>query len=151
MAIRYAPAWRGPRHARINLTSVPWEGTYMRNRILRLAILAAVSLGVPAVPSSAQATLPRPLASRPAFEVPNRLLAQRAELGLTAAEAADLAALSAELYSQEKFWHAGSKPWIAAARCPSPQHALDRALATLTPAQRGPAVRALASTEEPAQ
>jgi hypothetical protein len=123
----------------------------MRNRILRLAILAAVSLGVPAAASSAQETLPRPLASGPAFEVPNRLLAQRAELGLTAAEAADLGALSAELYSQEKFWHASSKPWIAAARRPSPQHAFDRALATLTPAQRGPAVRALASTEESAQ
>jgi hypothetical protein len=123
----------------------------MRNRVFRLAVLAAVSLVIPAAVSSAQETLPRPLASGPAFEVPNRLLAQRAELGLTAAEAADLAALSAELYSQEKFWHASSKPWIAAARRPSPQHAFDRALATLTPAQRGPGVRALASTEESAQ
>ena len=123
----------------------------MRNRILRLAILAAVSLGVPAAASSAQATLPRPLASEPAFDVPNRLLAQRAELGLTTAEAADLAALSAELYSQEKFWHTSSKPWITWARRPSPQQAFDRALATLTPAQRGPAVRVLASTEESAQ
>ena len=123
----------------------------MRTPLFRLAVLAAVSLGVPAAASSAQATLTRPLASGPAFEVPNRLLARRAELGLTETQAADLAALSAELYSQEKFWHASSKPWIAAARRPSPQHAFDRALATLTPAQRGPAVRVLASTEESAQ
>jgi hypothetical protein len=123
----------------------------MRNRILRLAVLAAVSLVVPAAVSSAQETLPGPLASGPAFEVPNRLLAQRAELELTATQAADLAALSAELQNQEKFWHASSKPWIAGARRPSPQHAFDRALATLTPAQRGPAVRALASTEESAR
>ena len=124
----------------------------MRNRLFRLAVLAAVSLVVPAAASSAQEVpLPPSLASASAYEVPNRLLAQRAELGLTAAEAADLAALSAELYSQEKFWHASSKPWIAAARRPSPQHAFDRALATLTPAQRGPAVRALASTEESAR
>lgn len=151
MAIRYALAWRSPRHARINLTSVPW-GAYMRNRIIRLAILAAGSLVIPGGASSAQEmTLPPPLASVPAYEVPDLLLAQRAELGLTAAGAADLAALSAELFSQEKFWHASSKPWIAAARRPSPQHAFDRALATLTPAQRGPAVRVLASTEESAR
>jgi hypothetical protein len=124
----------------------------MRNRLFRLAVMAAVSLVVPAAASSAQeVTLPPSLASAPAYEVPDRLLAQRAELALTQAEAADLAALSAELYSQEKSWHASSKPWIAAARRPSPQHAFDRALATLTPAQRGPAVRALASTEESAQ
>jgi hypothetical protein len=123
----------------------------MRNRLFRLAVLAAVSLVVPAAVSSAQETLPRPLASGPAFEVPNRLLAQRAELGLTEVQAAELAALSAELYSQEKFWHASSKSWIAAAHRPSPQHAFDRALATLTSAQRRPAVRALASSEESAR
>ncbi len=118
----------------------------MRNRIFRLAVLAAVSLVIPGAVSFAQETLPRPLASGPAFEVPNRLLAQRAELGLTEAQAADLAALSAELDSQEKFWHASSKPWIAAAHRPSAQAAFYRALATLTPAQRGPA-----STEESAR
>ena len=135
----------------INLTLVPW-GTYMQNRIFRLAVLAAVSLAIPAAASSAQeTTLPRTLASGAAFEVPNRLLALRAELGLTEAQAADLTALSAELQSQEKFWHASSKPWIAVASRPSAQKAFERALATLTPAQRGPAVRALASTEEPAQ
>jgi hypothetical protein len=124
----------------------------MRNRLFRLAILAAVALVIPGAASSAQElTLPPSLASAPAYEVPNRLVAQRAELGLTAAQAADLAALSAELYSQEEFWHASSKPWIAAAHRPSPQDAFDRALATLTPAQRGPAVRALASTEESAR
>lgn len=123
----------------------------MRNPIFRLAVLAAVSLVVPAAISSAQATLPHALASRPAFEVPNRLLAQRAELGLTAAQAADLAALSAELLSQEKVWHASSKPWIAAVRRPSAQEAFDRALATLTAAQREPAVRALASSEDSAR
>ena len=96
MAIPYATAWRGARHTPINLTSVPWEGTYMRNRIFRLAVLAAASLVIPAAASSAQEmTLPPPR--------------------------------------------------------PSPQHAFDRALATLTPAQRGPAVRALASTEESAR
>jgi hypothetical protein len=119
----------------------------MRNRILRLVVLAAVSLVLPAAVSFAQETLPRPLASGPAFEVPDRLLVQRAELGLTEAQATQLAALSRELYSQEKVWDASSKPWIAAAR-PSPQHAFDRALATLTPAQRAPAIRVLASTEE---
>ena len=121
----------------------------MRNCIFRLAVLAAVSLVIPGAASSAQEmTVPSSLASASAYEVPNRLLASRAELGLTEAQAADLAALSAELYSQEKFWRASSKPWIAAARRPSPQQAFDRALATLTRAQRGPAVRALASTEE---
>ena len=120
----------------------------MRNRILRLAVLAAVSLVVPVAVSSAQEPLPRPLASGPAFEVPDRLLVQRAELGMTEAQATQLAALSRELYSQEKAWHASSKPWIAAAGRPSPQHAFDRALATLTPAQRAPAIRVLASTEE---
>jgi hypothetical protein len=123
----------------------------MRNRLSRLAVLAAISLVILAAVSYAQETLPPPLASGPAFEVPNRLLAKRAELGLTEAQAADLSSLSAELYSQAKFWHASSKPGIATARRPSPQHAFDRALATLTPAQRGPAVRALASTEESAQ
>jgi hypothetical protein len=123
----------------------------MRNRIFRLAVLAAASLVIPAAASSAQETLPPRLASGPAFEVPNRLLARRAELGLTETQAAELAALSAERYGQEKFWHASSKPWIAAAHRPSPQHAFDRALASLTPAQRGPAVRALASSEESAR
>lgn len=124
----------------------------MRNRILRLAILAAVSLVVPGAASYAQRTsLPPSLAAAPAYEVPDRLLAQRAELTLTSAEAGQLAALSAEPYSQEKFWRASSKHWIAAARRPSPQDAFDRALATLTRAQRGPAIRALASAEEPAR
>jgi hypothetical protein len=141
----------GPRHVRIKPTSVPWEGTYMPNRIFRLAILAAVSLVIPGAASSAQEiTLPPRLASAPAYEVPDRLLTQRAELALTPAQAGELAALSAELYSQEKFWHASSKPWIAAARRPLAQEAFDRALATLTSAQRASAVRVLASTEESA-
>jgi hypothetical protein len=123
----------------------------MRNRLSRLAVLAAISLVILAAVSSAQESLPPPLASGPAFEVPNPLLAQRAELGLTEAQAADLAALSAELYSQEKVWHASSKPWIAAAHRPSAQAAFSRALATLTPAQRASAVRALASSEESAR
>jgi len=124
----------------------------MRNRILRLAVAATVPLVIPAAAAFAQAlVLPPRLASAPAYEVPDRLLASRAELALTEAQAAELAALSAELYSQEKFWHASSKPWIAAARRPSPQSAFDRALATLKPAQRGPAVRALASTAESAR
>lgn len=124
----------------------------MRNRILRLAVLAAVSLVIPTAAALAQAlAVPPRLASAPAYEVPDRLLASRAELALTEAQAAELAALSDELYSQEKFWHASSKPWIAAARRSSPQSAFDRALATLTPAQRGPAVRALASTAESAR
>lgn len=123
----------------------------MRNRIIRLAILAAVSLVIPGAASSAQEiTLPPPLASAPAYEVPDRLLTQRAELALTQAQAGELAALSAELHSQEKLWHASSKPWIAATRRPSAQTAFDQALATLTATQRASAVRALGSTEESA-
>ena len=124
----------------------------MRNRIIRLAILAAVSPVIsPAASSAQERTLPSSLASAPAYEVPDRLLARRAELALTDAQAGEFAALSAEFHSQEKFWHASSKPWIAAVRRPSVQEAFDRALATLTRAQRGPAVRALASTDESAR
>lgn len=94
--------------------------------------------------------MPSSLASAPAYEVPDRLLARRAELALTDVQAGELAALSAEFRSQEKFWHASSKPWIAAARRPSAQQAFDRALATLSSAQRPSAVRALASPEESA-
>ena len=123
----------------------------MRIPIIRLAVLAAVSLVIPGAASSAQEmTLPTSLASEPAYEVPDRLLAERAELALTQAQAGELAALSAEFHSQEKFWRASSKPWIAAARHPSAQQAFDRALATLTSAQRLSAVRALASPEESA-
>ena len=119
----------------------------MRNRIIRLAILAAVSLVISPAASSAQE---RTLPSAPAYAVPDRLLAQRAELALTDAQAGELTALSAEFHSQERFWHASSKPWIAAARRPSAQQAFDRALAILSSAQRPSAVRTLASPEESA-
>ena len=123
----------------------------MRNRVIRLAILAAVSPVISSAASSAQErTLPSSLASAPPYEVPDRLLARRAELALTDVQAGELAALSAEFHSQEKSWHASSKPWIAAARRPSAQQAFDRALATLSSAQRPSAVRALASPEESA-
>jgi len=76
----------------------------MRNRILRLAVLAAVPLVIPAAAAFAQGlTLPPRLAS---------------------------------------------KPWVGTARRPSAGQAFDRALATLTPKQRAPAVRMLASTRE---
>lgn len=124
----------------------------MRNRIFRLAILAAVSLVVPGTVSFAQdLTLPRLLASGPAYEVPDRLLASRAELALTESEATELAALSADFQAQERYWQRlqalSAKPWIVALRRPSPQQAFDRALKTLTPSQRAAAVRALASTQ----
>jgi hypothetical protein len=124
----------------------------MRNRTLRLAVVAAVTFVVPTARSSAQPLgLPSRLTAAPACEVPDRLLAGRSELALTETQAANLAALSAELHTQEKLWHASSKPWVAAARRSSPQQALDRALETLSPAQRASAVRLLASTGEVAR
>lgn len=123
----------------------------MRKRIIRLAILPAISLVIsPAASSTQEMTLPPSLASAPAYAVPDRLLARRAELALTDTQAGEFAALSAEFHTQEKFWHASSKPWIAAARRPSAQQAFDRALASLSSAQRPSAVRALASPEESA-
>ncbi len=124
----------------------------MRNRLFRLAISAAVPLVIPvAIVSAQQMTLPRSLASAPAYEVPDRLLAHRAEVGLTEAQAAELAGLSADFHRQEQFWQRlqalSSKPWIVALRRPSPQQAFDRTLKTLTPSQRAPAVQALAATE----
>lgn len=123
----------------------------MRNRIFRLAVSAAVSFVIPAAALSAQAVkLPQSLASAPAYEVPDRLLAHRADLALTAAQATGLTALSADLHNQERLRSASSKPWVVTARGWSPQEALDRALATLTPRQRSEAVRLLTSADEPA-
>lgn len=124
----------------------------MRNRILRLAVAAAVPLVIPAAAAFAQAVvLPPRLASAPAYEVPDRLLARRAELALTEAQATALAALSAELHSQARLQAMSSKPWTTAARFTWPREALDQALANLTPKQREPAVRVLASTDEAAR
>jgi hypothetical protein len=121
----------------------------MRNRILRLAVLAAIPLVIPAAAGFAQAlTLPPRLASAPAYEVPDRLLARRAELALTEAQAAELARLSTDLHFQARLQAMSSKPLTTAARFTWPREAFDRALATLTSKQREPAVRALASTEE---
>ena len=123
----------------------------MRTRIFRLAVSAAVSFAIPAAALSAQAVkLPQSLASAPAYEVPDRLLAHRADLVLTKAQAAELAALSADLHRQERLRSASSKPWVVTARGWSPQEAFDRALAALTPGQRSLAVRLLASADEPA-
>lgn len=123
----------------------------MRNHISRLAILAAVSLVMPITTSSAQGmTLPRPLAAALASTVPDRLFARRADLELTEAQARELAALSAKLHAEELIQAQSSKSWITAERRPSPQRAFDRALAMLTPAQRAPAIRVLASAEEAA-
>lgn len=123
----------------------------MRNRIFRLAVSAAVSFAIPAAALSAQAVkLPQSLASAPAYEVPDRLLAHRADLILTAAQAAELAGLSADLHSQERLRSVSSKPWVVTARGWLPQQAFDRALAALTPGQRSLAVRLLASADEPA-
>lgn len=120
----------------------------MRNRILRLAVLPAFPLLIPAAAAFAQAlTLPPRLASPPAYEVPDRLLAGRAELALTEAQAAELARLSTDLHFQARLQAMSSKPWIGAARAPSPRRGFDRALATLTPKQRQQAVRVLASTD----
>lgn len=121
----------------------------MRSRILRLAVSAAVVLVIPAAIASAQVmTLPRSLLSAPAYEVPDRLLAHRADLALTTEQAAELAALSADLHAQARVQAISSKPWVAAARSVSPEQAFDRALATLTPKQRSRAVQVLASTDE---
>ena len=124
----------------------------MRNRIFRLAISAAVPLAIPAAAVFAQAfTLPQPLTSAPAYEVPDRLLAHRADLALTEPQAAELARLSADLHTQARLQAMSSKPWATAARQASPRQAFDRALKTLTPSQHAPAVRALAATEESAR
>jgi hypothetical protein len=124
----------------------------MRNRIFWLAVLAAATIAVPAPSSSAQElTLPAQLASGPAYEVSDGLLAGRTELALTNSQAADLVALSAELHSQEKFLQASAKPWTAAARRPSARQTFDRALAILTPAQRRPAALLLAAADEAAR
>jgi hypothetical protein len=84
--------------------------------------------------------------------VPDRLLEHRTELGLTDAQAAKLAALSADLRTREDSWQKvralSSKPWIVPMGRPSPQQAFDRALKTLTPPQRERAVRVLASSAE---
>jgi hypothetical protein len=123
----------------------------MPNRILRLAVLAAVPLVIPAAAALARGlTLPPRLASAPAYQVPDRLLASRVELALTEGEAAALARLSTDLHFQARLQAMSSKPWIDAARRPSAGQAFDRALATLTPKQREPALRVLASTDEAA-
>ena len=124
----------------------------MRNRILRLAVLAAATLVVPPAAAFAQAvTLPPRLASAPAYEVPDRLIASRSELALTEAQSAELARLSTDLHFRAHLRTVSSKPWIAAALRPSARQAFDRALANLTTKQRGSAVRVLASSDEAAQ
>jgi hypothetical protein len=124
----------------------------MRNRILRLAVLAAVPLVIPAAAAFAQAlSLPPRLASAPAYEVPDRLLASRGELALTEAQAAELARLSTDLHFEARLQAMSSKPWIAAARGSSPRQAFDQALATHTPKQRDPALRVLASIDQAAR
>jgi hypothetical protein len=124
----------------------------MRNRIPRLAVLAAATLVIPPAAAFAQAlTLPPRLALAPSYEVPARLLQSRRELSLTEAQAAQLARLSTDLHFQARLQIVSSKPWIAAALGTSPPQAFDRALATLTPEQREPAVRVLASSDEAAQ
>ena len=126
----------------------------MRNLRLRLAVPAAV-LSVASVVTAAgqQLALPKSLASAPAYEVTDRLLNRRTELGLTDAQAAKLAALSADFHTREESWQRlriiqSSKPWIVPAGRPSPQQAFDRALKTLAPEQRERAVRVLASSGE---
>ncbi len=126
----------------------------MRIRILRLAFLAAAfSVGCVVTATRQQLAFPKSLASAPAYEVPDRLLSRRPELELTDAQAARLAALSADLHTLEEFWHrlralGSSKPWIVPTGRPSPQHAFDRALKTLTPPQRERAVQVLASSAD---
>ncbi len=125
----------------------------MGNRVLRLAVSAAVlSVGSVVTAVGQQLALPKSLASAPAYEVPDRLLERRTELGLTDAQAAKLAALSADLRTREDSWQKvralSSKPWIVPGGRPSPQDAFDRVLKTLTPPQRERAVRVLASSAE---
>ncbi len=119
----------------------------MRTRIFRLALLAAGPFVVPAAASAQRPALPRPPGAAPAYEVPDRLLAGRADLGLTTDQVADLAALSAELHAREWFWQrlqaVSSKPWITAVRRPSPRLAFERALGALGPDQRRWALRLL--------
>ena len=126
----------------------------MRIRILRLAVLAAAfSVGCAVTATRQQLAFPKSLASAPAYEVPDRLLSRRTELGLTDAQAAKFAALSADLHTLEEFWQrlralGSSKPWIVPTGRPSPQQAFDRALKTLTPPQRERAVQVLASSAD---
>lgn len=123
----------------------------MRTLIFRLAVLAAAPLIVPAALAGQQPIPAGPPGASPAYEIPDRLLAGRAELGLTADQATDLAALSAQLHAQEWFWRrlqaVSSKPWITALRRPSPRQALERALATLSRDQRRWAVPLLGVAE----
>ncbi len=126
----------------------------MRIRILRLAVLAAAfSVGCVVPATRQQLALPKSLATAPAYEVPDRLLRRRTELGLTDAQAAKLAALSANLHTLEETWQrlralGSSKPWIVPTGRPLPQQAFDRALKTLTAPQRERAVQVLASSAD---
>ena len=120
----------------------------MRNRMLRLLALGAVSSVATATAAGQQFPFPNTLASAPAYEAPDRLLEHRTELALTGAQVAELTAASTDLHTQERFQAMSSKPWVTAARRPSPRQAFDRALATLTAKQREPAVRVLASRRE---
>ncbi len=125
----------------------------MRDLLLRLAVLAAASSVGPVVTATGQQlALPKSLRSAPAYEVTDRLLSRRTELALTEAEAAKLAALSADLRTREESWQRlralSSKPWIVPMGRPSPQGAFDRALKTLAPEQRERAVRVLALSAE---
>jgi hypothetical protein len=120
----------------------------MRNRILRLFALGALSSIATATAAGQQFPFPGALASAPAYEVPDRLLEHRTELALTAAQVAELTAVSTDLHTQERFQAMSSKPWVTAARRTSPRQAFDRSLETLTAKQREPAVRVLASRRE---
>jgi hypothetical protein len=120
----------------------------MRNRILRLLVLGAVTSVATATAGGQQFPFPSSLASAPAYAVPDRLLEHRTELALTGAQVAELTAASTDLHTQERFQAMSSKPWVTAARRTSPRQAFDRALATLTPKQREPAVRVLTSRRE---
>ena len=125
----------------------------MRDFLLRLAVSAAVLSAASVVTAAGQQlALPKSLASAPAYEVSDRLLNRRTDLGLTDAQAAQLAALSADLHTREDSWQKvralSSKPWIVPSGRPAPEDAFKRALRTLTPEQRERAVRVLAASGE---
>lgn len=68
----------------------------MRNRILRLLALGAVSSIRMATAVGQQLPFPSTLARAPAYQVPDRLLEHRTELALTTAQVTELTAKQRE-------------------------------------------------------